>query len=162
VPSTPLPVAPRTDHSISAESPADHAPLRGRRILLVEDGPDNQRLIAFHLRKAGATVIPCDNGLAALKALTADGSHTGPLAPPAFDLILTDIQMPEMDGYTFARTLRDRGWTRPIIALTAHAMAGDADKCLSAGCSAYLSKPIDRVRLVERCREYLDAPAHAA
>ncbi|MBX3376172.1 MAG: PAS domain-containing protein [Phycisphaeraceae bacterium] len=163
VPSTSLPAAPRTDHSISAEPPADHAPLKGRRILLAEDGPDNQRLIAFHLRKAGATVIPCDNGLAALKALTADGSHAGPLAPPAFDLILTDIQMPEMDGYTFARTLRDRGWTRPIIALTAHAMAGDADKCLSAGCNAYLSKPIDRVSLVERCREFLDQPVtHAA
>ncbi len=136
-------------------------PLAGIHVAFAEDGPDNQRLIAHHLRKAGAEVTTFDNGLRALEALSIDADTTRPLiTPPAFDLLITDMQMPEMDGYTLARTLRERGWTRPIIALTAHAMSGDADKCLAAGCDAYASKPVERAKLIELCLESLRNSQH--
>ena len=135
----------------------DSARLAGIRILLAEDGPDNQRLISFYLRSAGATIKLCDNGQRALESLTVDGSPDGPLADPApFDIVLTDMQMPVMDGYTATRALRSKGCALPIVALTANAMSGDAQRCLDAGCDAYASKPIDRTELVETCRRMLD------
>ena len=133
-------------------APAEDQPLRGVRIFFAEDGPDNQRLIAFHLRRAGAEVRIFDNGRLTLQALTTTGEPDGPLAdPPPCDFILTDMQMPEIDGYTLARTLRTAGWKRPIIALTAHAMLGDADKCRDAGCDDYASKPVNRDKLINIC-----------
>jgi CheY-like chemotaxis protein len=129
-------------------------PLRGARILVAEDGQDNQRLIAFYLRKAGADVRIVDNGRRAVEALTADGTLTGSLAPALLiDVIVTDMQMPEMDGYQATRILRAKGCTLPIVALTAHAMSGDAEKCLAAGCDGYSAKPIDRKQLVDICRK---------
>jgi signal transduction histidine kinase/CheY-like chemotaxis protein len=129
------------------------AALEGLRIYFAEDGPDNQRLIGHHLRKAGAEVTIFPNGRECLRALTADETPSGPLSSPApCDLVLTDMQMPEMDGYTLARTLRSKGWNLPIIALTAHAMEDDEQKCLRAGCDAYASKPIDRDVLIALCR----------
>jgi PAS domain S-box-containing protein len=120
------------------------------RILLAEDGPDNQRLISHHLRKAGAEVVIAENGAVALEhvlSAIADGTP--------FDLLVTDMQMPEMDGYTLARTLRARGVRMPIVALTAHAMAEDRGKCLAAGCDDYASKPIDRAALLHTCAHWL-------
>jgi diguanylate cyclase (GGDEF)-like protein/PAS domain S-box-containing protein len=129
--------------------------LRGVRVLLVEDGPDNQRLIALHLRKAGGAVTVAENGRVALEMLTTTATIDGALAEPAsFDLIVTDMQMPEMDGYELARVLRRRGWARPIIALTAHAMTGDAERCYAAGCDAYATKPIDRDALISLCARH--------
>jgi signal transduction histidine kinase/CheY-like chemotaxis protein/CHASE1-domain containing sensor protein len=127
----------------AAAAPAT-APLTGLRILLAEDGPDNQKLISFHLRALGAHVTVVDNGRLALDALTD--------AAAPFDLLLTDMQMPEMDGYTLARALRARASTLPIVALTAHAMAGDAEKCLNAGCDEYATKPVRKDRLAAACR----------
>jgi PAS domain S-box-containing protein len=120
------------------------------RILLAEDGIDNQRLISFHLRKAGAEVAVADNGRIALEMIEAAEADGRP-----YDLLLTDMQMPEMDGYTLARTLRERGSTLPIIAVTAHAMAEDRERCRAAGCDDYASKPIERAQLIETCAAWI-------
>jgi PAS domain S-box-containing protein len=134
--------------------------LQGRRILLAEDGLDNQRLLGLILRRAGAEVQVAGNGRRAVEAFTADGTVEGPLLEPLpFDLLLSDMQMPEMDGYTAVRTLRAKGLRLPVIALTAHAMSGDRDRCLEAGCDAYASKPVDRAELLRLCARLLAAPA---
>jgi len=125
--------------------------LRGR-ILLAEDGEDNQRLIAYHLRNAGADVTIAANGRIAYD-LIAQRTREG----TPYNLLVTDMQMPEMDGYTLARTLRARHATIPIIALTAHAMAEDRQKCLAAGCDDYVSKPIEKSLLIRTCAHWLDA-----
>ncbi|MEQ1826846.1 MAG: PAS domain S-box protein, partial [Pirellula sp.] len=135
----------------TSSKPMD-APLLGVRILLVEDGIDNQRLIAFHLRKARAEICIVENGTLALKAMGLLDDSAHPVQEPLpFDLIVTDVQMPEMDGLELTQHLRSRGCSIPIIALTAHAMSSDAEKCLAAGCNEHLSKPIDRNRLIDTC-----------
>ena len=120
------------------------------RILLAEDGADNQRLISYHLKKAGASVEVAEDGLVALRRI-----EQAEAAGTPYDLLLTDMQMPEMDGYTLARTLRARGSTLAIVALTAHAMAEDEAKCHEAGCDDYAVKPIDRARLLATCAAWL-------
>ncbi len=121
------------------------------RILLAEDSPDNQVLISNFLRKLGAEVRIAEDGRKAVDLALAAAQSATP-----FDLVLMDMQMPELDGYEAARHLRAHGYQRPIIALTANAMGGDQQKCLDAGCNDYASKPIDRLRLVSQILEQLD------
>ncbi len=143
------------DPAITRPSPA-HAALSGVRVLLADDGRDNQRLIAFHLSKAGAQVKTVENGRSAIEALTVGGAVDGPLLPTLpVDLVITDMQMPEMDGYTAARLLRVKGRTLPIIALTAHSMRTDLAKCLAAGCDVYVSKPVSHATLIAACLDAL-------
>ena len=127
------------------------------RILLAEDIPDNQRLIASVLRKAGATVEIAHNGREAVnKAMATLPGLNGTPADPigSFDVILMDMQMPLLDGYAATRRLRKEEYTGPIIALTAHAMTHDRQKCLDAGCNDFLSKPVDRKRLVKMVAQW--------
>ncbi|MEM9353620.1 MAG: ATP-binding protein, partial [Planctomycetota bacterium] len=127
------------------------------RVLLAEDGPDNQRLIAFVLRKAGADVVVADNGRIAFDLAVAAESGAGlpeDIEPGPFDVVLMDMSMPEMDGYEATAALRNEGFAKPIIALTAHAMASDRQKCLDAGCDNYATKPIDRPALISMVGEY--------
>ena len=115
----------------------DHI-LAGMHVLLAEDGPDNQRLIRMILSKAGAEVELAADGREAVSKASAG----------SFDVVLMDMQMPGMDGYEATRTLRSQGYAVPILALTAHAMTSDREKCLAAGCTGHLTKPIDRRELI--------------
>ncbi len=130
-----------------SEIPAAIKPLKGLRILLAEDGRDNQRLFSLILEKAGARVDLADNGLIALKFVLEDE-----LSGEPYDMVLMDMQMPVMDGYTATRKIREQGGTLPIIALTAHAMQDERQKCLAAGCNDYATKPILRDALIEVIR----------
>ena len=119
--------------------------LPGKRILLVEDGATNRKLIRLILETGGSEVVPARNGREGVDLAARED----------FDLILMDMQMPVMDGYTATRLLRESGVGVPIVALTAHAMKGDKFKCLEAGCTAYLSKPIEPVRLTTTVSQVL-------
>ncbi|HRQ76900.1 MAG TPA: ATP-binding protein [Phycisphaerales bacterium] len=118
------------------------------RVLLAEDGPDNQRLIAFLLRKAGLEVDIAANGRIAVDMVQASETP--------YDLIVMDMQMPEMDGYQATMTLRREGCRSPIVALTAHSMAGDYEKCINAGCDDYATKPVNRVSLLRTLKAHLE------
>jgi len=144
----------------SSPEPADDSPppapakrvLANCRVLLAEDGADNQRLISFFLAKAGAEVTVVENGqLAVERALfTHEGCGKRQTDPPGpFDVILMDMQMPVLDGYGAAARIREEGCNIPIVALTANTMQGDREKCLAAGCNDYLAKPIDRQMLID-------------
>jgi signal transduction histidine kinase/CheY-like chemotaxis protein len=129
---------------LSTQSKGREIRLQGT-VLLVEDGEDNQHLLTAFLEHAGMKVTLAVNGEIAVRFALAT----------EFDLILMDMQMPVMDGYRATGELRKAGYTKPIVALTAHAMADDRLKCLQAGCTEYLSKPVDRQKLLMTCAIYL-------
>lgn len=113
--------------------------LKGTRVLVIDDAPDNQQLIWRYLTKYGASVEAAENGLIGYrKALSNE-----------YDIVLMDIQMPEMDGYTATYKLRSAGYRKPIVALTAHAMSEVRQKCLNVGCTAHLPKPINQRNLID-------------
>ena len=135
------------------------------RILLAEDGPDNQRLISHILRKAGADVEVAENGKVAVEKVLAvfpgwGRRHDDRKEP--FDIILMDMQMPLMDGYEATKRLRQEGYTGPIVALTAHAMNHNRQECLDCGCDDYLTKPIDRSALITALAKHLATQPHSA
>jgi signal transduction histidine kinase/ActR/RegA family two-component response regulator len=113
------------------------------KVLLAEDAVDNQRLVSFLLRKAGARVEIAETGLQAR-----DFAREALAKGEPFAIVLMDMEMPEMDGLTATRELRAGGYTLPIVALTAHALASEFDKAKTAGCDDYLTKPVDKVKLV--------------
>jgi signal transduction histidine kinase/ActR/RegA family two-component response regulator len=131
--------------------------LRGVRVLLAEDGADNQRLIRFHLVRAGATVELAVTGREAVSAV-----REAAAAGRAFDLVLMDMQMPEMDGLEATRRIRAEGHTVAIVALTAHAMDSHAEISRAAGCDEHMSKPPDFDALLRTARRLVDARQQAA
>ena len=117
------------------------------KILVVDDGDANRRLIKLILERAGCEVSEAENGQIGFeKAMSGD-----------FDIVLMDMQMPVLDGYEATRRLRKNGYVASIIALTANAMNGDQDKCRNAGCDGFLAKPIDMDLLLETLEKKLVA-----
>jgi two-component system, sensor histidine kinase len=129
----PKQIRPGREETTSAASPEGRVRIAGH-VLLAEDNPDNQRLIAGRLRRLGATVEVVGNGERAVEAALA--RH--------HDLVLMDTQMPVMNGLTAVRLLRARGYEGPVVALTANVTRDDMQACEEAGCDAFLTKPIDR------------------
>jgi CheY-like chemotaxis protein/HPt (histidine-containing phosphotransfer) domain-containing protein len=122
------------------------------RVLLAEDTHHLRELLQNMLAQVGLKAELAENGLVACRKAAAAAAKGKP-----YDLILMDIEMPEMDGYEAAWRLRRLGWKGRIVALTAHAMAGDRQKCLDAGCDDYLSKPFPLRDLVTTLRRHLQA-----
>lgn len=120
-----------------------------RKILVVEDNDMNMQLVEFLLEEGGYDIVKATSGEEALN-LTRDGAS----AP---DLILMDIHLPGMDGLSVVRAMKSDDRTRrvPILALTAHAMRGDKDRFLEAGCDGYISKPIDVKTFISAIEQYL-------
>lgn len=117
------------------------------RILVAEDILTNRKLLAMLLENLGFDVVTAEDGQQAIDKAFAE----------SVDLVLMDMQMPNVNGYEATKILRKRGFKSPIVAVTAHAMTGDDRKCIEAGCNDYLSKPIDRKKLLEKLHIY--APA---
>ncbi|MEE8314895.1 MAG: ATP-binding protein, partial [Myxococcota bacterium] len=120
------------------------------RVLVAEDGRDNQRLIRLLLKKLGLEADLAEDGRSAVQMARGAWERTEP-----YDVILMDIQMPELDGYAATSELRGLGYAHPIIALTAHAMSGSRQRCLDAGCDDFLTKPICRDQLEHLLAKYL-------
>jgi CheY-like chemotaxis protein len=112
--------------------------LDGCSILLVDDTVDNQLLFKYILQSAGAVVEIASNGREAVQQCERT----------SYDLIIMDMRMPILDGYTATALIRSFGYEGPIIALTAHSTPGEEERCLRAGCSEFLLKPIDRSSLI--------------
>ncbi len=118
-----------------------------KHILIVEDNPANLQLAVFLLKAGGFTVSSAIHGAEAVDAVKAG----------AFDLILMDVEMPGMDGLTATRAIKsDPAFAHiPIVALTAYAMKGDKERCLAAGCSGYITKPISTREFVQTVSSFL-------
>ncbi|HEX5270109.1 MAG TPA: response regulator, partial [Gemmataceae bacterium] len=134
-------------------------PGRPLRVLLAEDNPVNQTLVVRLLEKQGHAVAVAGNGREALAALERE----------AFDVLLMDVEMPEMDGLEATALIRSREATRaapgrrlPILAMTAYALKGDRERCLDAGMDGYLAKPIDQAALLRALAELPEAPGTTA
>jgi CheY-like chemotaxis protein len=141
----------RTVEARDAERPLPTR-LEGR-VLVADDSVDNQRLIRTILARLGLQVEIADNGRIAVEMAQAALD-----AGSRYDLILMDMQMPEMDGYEATRRLRQSEHAEPIVAITAHAMTGERERCIDSGCDDYVSKPIDRAQLLRMLERYLASP----
>ncbi|HEY6393476.1 MAG TPA: response regulator [Bryobacteraceae bacterium] len=124
------------------------------RILIVEDNQVNQKVVTAVLRKRGYTIELANDGMEALSKLEKQGS---------FDLVLMDVQMPVLDGLEATRRIRqEKRWRDlPIVAMTAHAMNGDRERCLDAGMNGYISKPVHPSHLLNTVDEYLNPPVNS-
>lgn len=122
------------------------------RVLVVDDGESNRQLVTLFLKRAGADVASAENGKVAFDLARDD----------SFDAILMDMQMPVMDGFTATRELREHGCSTPIIALTANVIKDDEEKCLSAGCSGFLTKPIRMDDLIDMLSGLLTHPSRSS
>ena len=136
---------PDTDQTDAPERPS----LAGCRILLAEDDPTSQVLVVGILEKAGVEITAVEDGKLALDSALAARGNGNP-----FDIILMDIQMPLMGGDEATKLLRDKGYSKAIIALTAHTMDGDREKYLEIRFNDYATKPIARAKLIETIHQH--------
>lgn len=132
-------------------APVNHLPVHA---LVVDDRPEIRFLAQRILESVGGSVKTASNAQQALTMVSEAAQTQNPI-----DLILTDIQMPEMDGYELTRRLRASGFDRPIIALTAHALPEELDRCLASGCDAYASKPLEKNRLLRLIADQFKNPS---
>ena len=139
------------DAADSTEQESGDMPQFSGKALVAEDVKTNQVLMKLLLGQLGLQVTIAEDGKEAVDEAVSNN----------FDLIFMDIQMPSMDGYEATKTLRERGITTPIIAITASVMKGDEEKCISAGCDDCLSKPIDRIRLLHLVRKYISSESQS-
>jgi signal transduction histidine kinase/DNA-binding NarL/FixJ family response regulator len=146
-----VPIQEHPEHALDAQDSFKVPRVRiNGSILVAEDGIDNQALIAARLRETGLKLEIAPNGkIACEKALAAMA------AGKPFDLILMDVQMPVMDGFAATLHLRGKGYRAPIIALTANAMERDRNKCLTAGCNDFVTKPIRMEKLIKAMGRYM-------
>jgi len=142
--------ATRVDEEVAADSSLRWE-FPARRILVVDDGPENRELVTLVLQEAGLATEEAENGQIAVDMV----------ARSRYDAVLMDMSMPVMDGYTATKLLRSRGVKLPIIALTAHAMKGFEQEILAAGCTGYVTKPIDIDVLLGTLAEKLGAGRRA-
>lgn len=131
------------DRRVLDGRPSDH------RVLVVEDGPTNQKMLELVLRKAGAEFDMVENGEEAVRIVRqrSDEGHS-------YGVVLMDMRMPVMDGFTATRTLRGDGYSAPIIALTALDESSDRIACFDAGCTDVAAKPINRQHLLQLLEQY--------
>lgn len=140
-----IPKEPQAQRAAKEETARALSQVKGKSVLLVDDSEINRLLLNRILSNHQMVVTQAGNGEEAVKkASTSD-----------FDVILMDVQMPIMDGRTATKTLRTGGYTKPIIALTAHAMKEDRDRCIEAGCNDYLTKPVDFEILFQTLAKYV-------
>ena len=144
------------NQSTARSASSEHTVYSGGRVLLVEDNLINQEVASALLEEHGLEVITAENGLEAIKVLQQNTGKTS----KHIDLVFMDCQMPEMDGYQATRAIRegqagDQYQQITIIALTANAMKGDAEKCINAGMNSHLAKPIEEAELIKQLQTYL-------
>lgn len=122
----------------------------GSRILVVDDNPDHLSILTAFLQRAGAFVIPTTCAGEALSTIE-EAERNG----PPIDLVVTDMLMPDMNGRAFAEAVRSRGWKMPLIACSASVMCDEQAASLSAGCNAFVAKPIQRAALLQTCARWM-------
>lgn len=122
--------------------------LAGKKILVAEDITDNQLLVKLYLRSTGAVLILANEGQEVLDLVKEEEP----------DLILMDIQMPDIDGYDCTTLLKKAGFAKPIVAMTAHAMAHEVQRCFQVGCSDVLIKPFRKIQLLDVLHKHLTEP----
>ncbi|MCA9738684.1 MAG: response regulator [Gemmatimonadetes bacterium] len=139
---------------VVAEAIADRTRVRDLHgtILIAEDNPEIRDLAVRFIEEAGGRTVAAEHGLQAVDAVESARRSGAPI-----DLVLLDLYMPVMDGYETARVLRREGYDGPIVALSAHAMPEDRERCLRAGCDDFLAKPLTPAALVERLGQHLEA-----
>ena len=132
--------------SSTATGQSTHTTLKSNKILIVDDAKDNRILLQHFFKKTAAQIEFAQDGQQAIDAINAAIESDSP-----FDLVLMDMQMPVLDGYHATVQLRKQGITTPIIAVTSHALEGDREHCLEAGCNEYMSKPVNKSDLINAC-----------
>jgi len=145
----------QSDTPEDTSSPTPYSILSTQKILIVDDAKDNRVLLHHIFKRTGAKVEFAFDGQLAIDAVNTARQSRSP-----YTLILMDMQMPVLDGYHATVELRKQGISIPIIALTAHALDGDREHCLKAGCDEYLSKPVNKELLFETCVRLLNEHAH--